>query len=56
MQYDGNANANRYFSRFATFNDAQKGWYKFNISGTKFDGKFKMTGNSNASVAFDSGM
>ena len=49
-------NANNYFDDF-TFNDAAPlsvGWYKGSLSGTQGDGIIFMTGNSNASVAFDS--
>ena len=45
-----------YFDDF-TFNDAAPlsvGWYKGSLSGTQGDGIIFMTGNSNASVAFDS--
>jgi hypothetical protein len=49
-------NANNYFDDF-TFNDAAPlslGWYKGSISGTQGDGIIFMTGNSSASVSFDS--
>jgi hypothetical protein len=49
-------NANNYFDDF-TFNDAAPlsvGWYKGSISGTQGDGIIFMTGNSSASVSFNS--
>ena len=49
-------NANNYFDDFS-FNDAAPlslGWYKGSISGTQGDGIIFMTGNSSASVSFDS--
>jgi len=49
-------NANNYFDDF-TFNDAAPlsvGWYKASLSGTQGDGIIFMTGNSSASVSFNS--